>query len=369
MQLHCSQLSGAAAKEIYLTAVADPGGDAGGQAASMFAAAFNEVTRAAGRICRERVFVPDGQFELYRRARAQCLPSAGAGRMVEPTWLRAGSGAAGSVQVHAIAGLGEPSELQDSAGRMAALLWSNGRHRWAITGPICTPRQADEQAAARIAFESAERLLAQAGMGLGDVARTWFFLDDILAWYDPFNAARNALFKARGLLAPGQADSPVPASTGIGVSPACGSRVALEVFAAGGPNGTIARRPAAGRQRSPYEYGSAFARASAVASPAGRTVFVSGTAAIDSSGRSCFLGDAAGQIRMTLDNVLAVLGDMDAPPESVVQAMAYCKTPAVAAEFAAHFQAARGWPWVVAVADVCRPELLFEAEVTACTAG
>ena len=42
---------------------------------------------------------------------------------------------------------------------------------------------------------------------------------------------------------------------------------------------------------------------------------------------------------------------------------------AVAAQFAAGFQADRGWPWVVVVADVCRDELLFEAEVTTCMAG
>jgi enamine deaminase RidA (YjgF/YER057c/UK114 family) len=94
-------------------------------------------------------------------------------------------------------------------------------------------------------------------------------------------------------------------------------------------------------------------------------VFVSGTAAIDEAGRTCCPGDAPGQIRMTLENVLAVLSDMRCSPRDVVQAMAYCKTPAVAERFAADFQATLSWPWVVVVCDICRDDLLFEVEVTA----
>jgi hypothetical protein len=68
---------------------------------------------------------------------------------------------------------------------------------------------------------------------------------------------------------------------------------------------------------------------------------------------------------MTLDNVQAVLADSACGAGDVVQAMAYCKTPAIAAQFARDFQAALAWPWVVIVGDVCRDDLLFEVEVTA----
>src|SRR5690606_28472117 len=99
--------------------------------------------------------------------------------------------------------------------------------------------------------------------------------------------------------------------------------------------------------------------------PAGRTLYVSGTAAIDAEGFSRRPGDAPGQIAMTLENVLAVVSEAGFTAADITQAIAYCATPAVAAEFTANHLAQPGWPWITVIGDVCRPELLFEAEVTA----
>ena len=135
---------------------------------------------------------------------------------------------------------------------------------------------------ARASLEKAELLLKQAGADLRSVARTWIFIDDILSWYGRFNQVRNAFFHEQGLLGPG-ADGRLPASTGIGISPANGSRCAIDLFAALAQRVVAAvrgRRPAC----SAYEYGSAFARATVTMTPAGRTIFVSGTAAIDANG-------------------------------------------------------------------------------------
>jgi enamine deaminase RidA (YjgF/YER057c/UK114 family) len=150
--------------------------------------------------------------------------------------------------------------------------------------------------------------------------------------------------------------------------------VALEVFAVKSANGArngecIVRHAADGQQRSAFEYGSAFARSATADSPAGRTVFVSGTAAIDEEGRTCFVGDARGQIRMTLQCVLAVLKHRGCAPAEVVQAIAYCKTPEIAREFHRNWECELAWPWVMVVGDVCRDDLLFEVEVTACLGG
>ena len=362
------------AVEVYLTATPDPAADPQAEAARMFAAIRQEADRAGARICRQRVFVPDGRLDAYTRA---WQAEGGAGREDRwCSWLRAGPVSPGGVQAHALGGSVQWSPLRDGTGAVAGWICRNGRTRWALAGGLCLPKADDDEASTREALESARRLLEQAGMTFRDVARTWFFLDDILAWYPRFNAGRNDVFRRIGLLGPDTGANPdVPASTGIGVSPACGSRLAMELFAVSGPGGCILRRPAAGRQKSAFHYGSAFARAAEALTPAGRTVFVSGTAAIDEEGRTCFLDDAPGQIRMTLRNVQAVLSDMRCGPSDVVEAIAYCKTPAIAEQFAEELRQAASpakesaaWPWVVIVCDVCRDDLLFEIEATACQA-
>jgi enamine deaminase RidA (YjgF/YER057c/UK114 family) len=137
----------------------------------------------------------------------------------------------------------------------------------------------------------------------------------------------------------------------------------------GGDTGWVKRFAAMGRQRCAYEYGSAFARAAETRTPAGRTVFISGTAAIDQEGHTCHLNDPAGQIRMTIHNILAVLRDAGCSGQHVVEAMAYCKTPEVAEVFNKNWRSEIHWPWMTVIGDVCRPDLLFEAEVTACIAA
>jgi enamine deaminase RidA (YjgF/YER057c/UK114 family) len=311
----------------------------------------------------QRVFVPDGCAEAWRQAHAVASPIGSC------SWLRAGPGAPGGVQAHAIAGAFQWEPLRDETGATAGWVCRNGKMRWASIGGLCRHRRGSDALTARDALAAGERLLSQAGMGLGDVARTWFFLDDILGWYAQFNTGRNHIFRQRGLLRRTSSDGPaVPASTGIGVSPACGSRLAMEMFGVAGETGCVVRNAAAGKQRCAYEYGSAFARVAQARTPAGRTVFVSGTAAINAQGQTCFIDDAPAQIRMTLENVQAVLSDSACGSGDVVQAMAYCKTPAIAAQFTREFQMTPPWPWVVVVGDVCRDDLLFEVEVTAARA-
>ena len=156
----------------------------------------------------------------------------------------------------------------------------------------------------------------------------------------------------------------MPASTGIGVSSADGSKCAMDLIAVAEPADSIRYLEAVGRQQCALEYGSAFSRAARSIMPAGETVFVSGTASIDAGGATTNIGDAEGQINTTIENVRAVLRDMQAADEDVVQVVAYCKTT----EVKRVFDGAKGdfpWPWVTSVCDICRPELLFEVEATA----
>lgn len=330
---------------------------------------FQSALQAAegGRICRERIFVPAGQLAAWQQARAEVYGSA-AGR-IATTWLQAGdSPLAGGVQTHAISGVAQWTELCHR-GRFAGWMFGEGDARWAITDALVCPEVGDAAAQARATFLAGEEILAQAAMGLHQVARTWIFMHDILAWYGELNHERNRFFMERGLLRCGAdaADSEVPASTGMGVSPVGKAKVCIEFFATASPG--LSRLPAAGRQRAAYEYGSAFARAATLPTPGGKTLFISGTAAIDTEGRTCCLGDAPGQIGMTMSNLIAVAKQCDFPADSVVQAIAYCKTPAIAQEFAARWQSQWPWPWLIVIGDVCRDDLLFEAEITLAVGG
>ena len=55
-----------------------------------------------------------------------------------------------------------------------------------------------------------------------------------------------------------------------------------------------------------------------------------------------------------------------AKPGDVVQAIAYCAGPPVREAFAQRYRSEYRWPWLTMIGDVCRPDLLFEVEVTAC---
>jgi enamine deaminase RidA (YjgF/YER057c/UK114 family) len=94
-------------------------------------------------------------------------------------------------------------------------------------------------------------------------------------------------------------------------------------------------------------------------------VYVSGTAAIDPSGATVHVGDAAGQIAVTVENVRAVFRDMGCGDSDVVQAIVYSKTPEVERVFLQQY-GKLGWPLVSVIADVCRDDLLFEVEAMGC---
>ena len=130
------------------------------------------------------------------------------------------------------------------------------------------------------------------------VAEKISWLTDLLEWYDEFNDVRNALFTDRGLL--GSDEDPIlPASTGISLDNAEGAYCAMDLLAVLGKEGVVARHQAGGEQGSAYDYGSAFSRAVTARTLAGKTVLVSGTAAIDEAGYTEHLDD--------IDNILSAL--------------------------------------------------------------
>jgi len=221
---------------------------------------------------------------------------------------------------------------------------------------------------AQAILEAAGELLSREGFSFHDVARTWFYLRDILDWYGAFNAARNAFFRKQGLVS-ANGESPIPASTGIAGRNARGGRCALDLLAIRATDEAPLekRRLHNRRQSEATEYGSAFARALQVVIGDARYVFVSGTAAIDDHGATAHAGDFEAQTLHTLEAVEALLEAAGARLADIGQATAFLKRAADARSFERLVACSplAGVPLVTAVADVCRPDLLFEIDATA----
>ena len=219
---------------------------------------------------------------------------------------------------------------------------------------------------ARRLLTQANHILNEQGAAYRDVVRTWFYLKDILAWYADFNQARTAMYREFGLL-PGKADNgyKLPSSTGIQGTPPSGAAGALDLLAVVGPSGS---RPVqhlcSPGQPEAFSYGSAFSRGILIEEPEVSLVQLSGTAAIDAQGQSLYPNDVRAQIDCTFEKIELLLGQVGATPSDVAAASVLVKYPEQAQIYRER-AAARGLqeiPAVVTVADICRPELLFEMD-------
>lgn len=221
---------------------------------------------------------------------------------------------------------------------------------------------------ARNTIDLARELLVANGWSFHQVRRTWFYLDDILSWYDDFNRARNEIFVELGLLN-GSRPGLIPASTGIRGCNSRGHRCTLDL---------LAIRPADNQrvefdllhnplQNEAPEYGSAFSRGLTVATARCRYFFVSGTASIDETGATVHSGDFERQTRRTLDNIESLLASRGAVMDDICQATVFIKNHDDLALLTPILRT-RGLdrlPMVTTVDDVCRDDLLVEIDATA----
>jgi enamine deaminase RidA (YjgF/YER057c/UK114 family) len=205
--------------------------------------------------------------------------------------------------------------------------------------------------------------LEQAGMDFSHVARTWFYLDHLLDWYDEFNAARTAFFEQKGVM-----NGLIPASTGIGGGNPQGAALAAAALAIRSRDGQprILSVPSP-LQCQATEYRSSFSRAIEVAWPDRRFLTISGTASIAPGGASLFADDVKKQIHLTLDVVEAILQSRGMNWENTVRAVGYFRNIEDLPVFDACCKE-RGiapLPLTPAHAVVCRDDLLFEMELDA----
>ncbi|NQT03489.1 MAG: hypothetical protein HQ580_15790 [Planctomycetes bacterium] len=357
--------------EIYISAVPIESASPQKHAEEIFSGISNILLSKKAHIFQERVFAAQYAMEIVGHARSRAY--AGLDDGVAPSFLAAKEGLLGpiaGVQVHAISSENKPEVVnlnQIGCGRIFRVPGRDPalRESRAYLALSSISDQQDKQVTtqAQAMMEKAEAALKQFGADFLSVPRTWMWLKDILSWYDEFNQVRNDFFTKRGLIGTGTRQS-MPASTGIGLGPADGGDCSMDLMAVLEPTDCTKYLQAGGKQQSALDYGSAFSRASKTVTPAGQTVFVSGTASIDADGATTHIDDAEGQIKATIENVRAVLSDMHCSDEDVVHVIAYCKTTEVEKIFNS-FRDTLPWPWITVICDICRPDLLFEIEATA----
>lgn len=254
-------------------------------------------------------------------------------------------------------------------GRVVGTVGDDGvaRHCW-LGGVEPQTRALPRPAQVQQMFSEAELALDLGGFELRDVVRTWFYNDDILAWYADFNRVRT------GLYGPVRWRSgSLPASTGIGARNRSGAALSVG-FRAWRPNAESAEAVSAPREiASPLQcpapaYGSSFSRAMEVAvGKDARWLTVSGTASIHPDGRTAWVGDARRQVDLTMEVVAAILHSRGMEWRHVTRATAYYRHAADVRHLQAwqieHAQ--ETLPVVNTASVVCRDDLLFEIEVDA----
>jgi len=225
-------------------------------------------------------------------------------------------------------------------------------------------------------FLRADELLRSQKTSYQNVTRTWIYLSKILDWYNDFNSVRSRRYAALGLMPePEEAGGNhllLPASTGIeGYGPA-GAAAAMDVLATVlEPDSPIEIHQMTNRkQKDAFRYGSAFSRGAAIRMPQATWISISGTAAIDEDGVSLLPGDFRGQMNQTLDTIEALIAQEGATLADLCDVSLFVKRPEDAAA-CGEVLAERGLqdlPGVPVIADVCRDDLLFEADGAAVVA-
>ena len=273
------------------------------------------------------------------------------------TWLR-GNPALPGVHLHAVKGV--PVERLTFGGRVVGSVFNDGVARHCRLGGLRPARASDSPASqTRATFELLEAALRDAGMTFANVARTWFYLDQILAWYGDFNKVRDEFFRKRNVF-----DGLVPASTGIGGANVAGTALVAGAYAVTG--GQLAAVPSP-LQCPALKYGSSFSRAVELKMPDHCRLWISGTASIAPGGETVHVGDVPGQIALTMQVVAAILESRGLRWTDTSRAIAYVCEAATADRFqeyrAAHDLA--DWPVVTTQNVICREDLLFELELDA----
>ena len=204
-----------------------------------------------------------------------------------------------------------------------------------------------------------EKALSLFGFNYRDIVRTWFYNDDILSWYAPFNTARTDFYSERGIF------GLLPASTGIGAPNPSGQRIISGAIAIKGAGPWTAEEVDSPLQCGAPKYGSSFSRAVEIRTPYSKRVMVSGTASIEAGGKTAHVGDIDRQIRLTLEVIEAILKSRGMNLSDTVRSVVYCLRPEYYENFTEWAKKNGTFPHCPSNSIVCRDDLLFEIELEA----
>jgi enamine deaminase RidA (YjgF/YER057c/UK114 family) len=348
--------AGAAGKLVSLTLTLEPG------------EAISVLGQRLAAWCREHGAKPLQVLAFGQcAARAEFLQSLAtfAGPAAWPvTWVdgaACGRQPIAGVQLHAFTG---PVEAITLDGRGVASVFTDGGARQCVVGGLMSDANTSARGEqTRQTLEQLQAILKSAGFDLGDVVRTWFYLDDILSWYDEFNRARTKLYSGIKFCT-----GSLPASTGIGAKNPAGGALTLAAWAFRPQDeNAYAEEVASPLQCPAPAYGSSFSRALETSTNGGRRLFISGSASIAPGGKTLHVGEARKQVELTMEVVGAMLQARGFTFRDLARATAYFRRPADAGVFAqwlADHQLTT-MPVVSTRGDVCRDDLLFELEAEA----
>ena len=280
------------------------------------------------------------------------------------TWVE-GAGCDGGLagtQVIAVSRQGvKPVQWND---RVVGCIYEDGLARHCLLGglgpesvALSRPEQAQQ------ALAQMKDLLENNGFAFGDLARTWFYLENMLSWYGEFNKVRTAFYSQHRFRI-----GTNPASTGVGGSNPGRAALALAAWAMQPLQNSFQVREVPSPLQCPAStYGSSFSRAVEFTTPFGPRLLVSGTASIAPGGKTLWGSNLRRQVDLTMGVVEAILQSRGMEWSDASRVTVYVKRPEFAGAFADWSAACARvcLPFILMQSDICRDELLFEIELDA----
>lgn len=268
------------------------------------------------------------------------------------------------IQSRVTLALGPPLEYLSIGGRVCGARYEDAYCRCLRLSGL-TPLLAEDSRGDQTkgVFDRMEAALHEAEMDFSHVVRTWFYNDQILAWYPEFNRVRNDFFSRRRVF-----QDRMPASTGIGASNPFGHAPTTGLLAVQHKTDRTTDHPVPSPlQNAAVAYGSSFSRAVEILTPRLKRLLISGTACIDPAGRSVHVGDLEGQIDWTLEVVEGILRSRAMDWRDVTGAHAYLVDPDGEEDFLRSLRRKNipEFPMLITGQTICREDLLFEIELEA----
>ena len=213
------------------------------------------------------------------------------------------------------------------------------------------------------AFREIGAVLGGCNMKDAPIARTWLFMENILRDYDLLNKARKNFFEEQLC----SVTTFLPASTSI-QGHVFGSRLLSVEFCAFSGEALSFCQQQSPLQDEPTNYGKLFSRAVVVRFPKNAVLFISGTASINKTGETVYVGDFDRQMAFILEVVSGILCQVNGSFANVAQAIIYLKRSEDFV-YCRRLIDEAGFPWEKTLfqidSPICRDELLCEMEVTA----